>query len=733
MDWEKSQNRIQRLLLDSSLAFPIAFAAWVVENNTIFVSNKLKLLISADSNFLDTRDFVMYMKNAFGDFLFIASEKISNQSAIRREYSANFNIKPQENLSLKLVFDANKSLYIFTAEKAEKISEKRSETQAETSNKEIENTLDALPIYIWMKNSDSRLNYCNKKYSDALETSKEAVIAENLCLIPQKNKYSDSRFSDYKQKQTLENVVINGNRKYLEITESQAINYAIDVTDREELKKEYLTYKKQTEETLSQILVPIAIFNEKLELIFANNAILKLFNLASIKDNDFNKIIADLLDRGILLTSLTYEYFKEKAVGFFKEIIEPVHAFINLQNGKTVSVSIFPNQGGLLFLFEDITDTVALKREINSISANQQETLDRLKEGIVVFGSDNKVKLTNTAIFNIFDKKIEKTTRDSFGVHIKDFFFGFSEIFDSKDAMHIWALKLVNIAAQRVDFSDTLLTTKNSVINYVYFALPNGLNLLKFVDVTEKTNLEKALQEKTTIISQVDKIKDDLISNISYELYAPLNTILGFAEILINQYFGELNEKQIEYCNAIASSVNKITKVVSAIINLTSIEAGQIKLSYVGVNLFEFLNNIVDLFSARAKEQNVCITNAFLDKDFIAYFDDQSMSQAIFQLMSRIFQIISENGKIEINVDSSEFNPAYFTIIISATKCSVQQSELEKMKNATECNMEKNNIYDREFGMILASNVIRIHKGTLIIDSSAEQSIIKISLTLPNG
>jgi signal transduction histidine kinase len=64
-------------------------------------------------------------------------------------------------------------------------------------------------------------------------------------------------------------------------------------------------------------------------------------------------------------------------------------------------------------------------------------------------------------------------------------------------------------------------------------------------DVTDKIRIETALREKARALEDAEKLKTDFLANVSYQLRTPLNAMTGFAEILANKYFGDLNPNRM--------------------------------------------------------------------------------------------------------------------------------------------------------------------------------------------
>jgi signal transduction histidine kinase len=118
-----------------------------------------------------------------------------------------------------------------------------------------------------------------------------------------------------------------------------------------------------------------------------------------------------------------------------------------------------------------------------------------------------------------------------------------------------------------------------SVVEWAQVPLPDGANLFTFLDVTDSIRVERALRERNEALETTDRLKSEFIANVSYELRTPLNAIVGFAEILENQYFGELNERQLEYSQAIVESSQRLHTLINDILDLATIEAGYLSIA----------------------------------------------------------------------------------------------------------------------------------------------------------
>src|SRR5262249_93608 len=99
-----------------------------------------------------------------------------------------------------------------------------------------------------------------------------------------------------------------------------------------------------------------------------------------------------------------FRAYKRTQLAMFTSLIEPHQELLHLPDDRTLSMSVSPHPlGGLIFVYEDVTDRLALERSYNTLIEVQRETLDSRFEIIAVFGSEGRLKLHNPAYSRIWD------------------------------------------------------------------------------------------------------------------------------------------------------------------------------------------------------------------------------------------------------------------------------------------------------------------------------------------
>jgi signal transduction histidine kinase len=132
-------------------------------------------------------------------------------------------------------------------------------------------------------------------------------------------------------------------------------------------------------------------------------------------------------------------------------------------------------------------------------------------------------------------------------------------------------------------------------------------------------------------------------------LRTPLNTIIGFAEIMNGQYFGALNDRQMEYSGGILESSQRLLSLINDILDLASIESGHLVLEPEPVNLHDPLSSVLTLTRERMRKKGL-----FLDFDCPIEIgsimaDGRRLKQALFNIMSNSVKFTPEGGSITVS------------------------------------------------------------------------------------
>ena len=137
---------------------------------------------------------------------------------------------------------------------------------------------------------------------------------------------------------------------------------------------------------------------------------------------------------------------------------------------------------------------------------------------------------------------------------------------------------------------------------------------------------------------------------ITHELKTPLVPIQGYADILLGEHLGKLNEKQKERLEVIKSSSATLLQLISDLLDAQKLELGQLKIIKQTDNLKDTISKMITLMTPQAVSDEIELVN-HVKTDVYAYYDKERISQILSNLIKNAFRATAKKGKIDIFVE----------------------------------------------------------------------------------
>ena len=610
--------------------------------------------------------------------------------------------------------------------------------QAEAERDAALAVLDALPTPVWRRGADHALAYCNRAYAAAVGRDAEAVVDE-ATELPGKAQASVSRalarraLESGKISSERLHVVVAGERRLMELFETplsaqdssapaddgagETAGMALDRTASEELQSELKRHIEAHAEVLEALGSGIAIFGPDMHLKFFNTAYARLWGLEeeALKGEPHLNDIHELLrEQRRLPEQSDFPAYKRDQVRLFSTLIEPLEDLLHLPDGTTLRLTATPHPfGGVLMSFEDVTDRLALESSYNTLIAVQRETLDHLFEGVAVYGADGRLKLFNPVYARLWGLAENFLGGEP---HMREVVPQTRPYFDTPDGD--WPALMERILGQSTEpnaRSRRRERADGSVVEWAQVPLPDGANLFTFLDVTDSIRVERALRERNEALETADRLKSEFIANVSYELRTPLNAIVGFAEILENQYFGELNERQLEYSQAIVESSQRLHTLINDILDLATIEAGYLRLDLGEVDLRTLLESVYNLGFERARNRGIELVLDCSPDIGAQTADELRLKQALFNLLSNAVKFTPEGGRVTMSARRREDG---VEVSVADTGVGIAESDQDRIFESFERGGGGRQS-GAGLGLSLVKRLIELHGGRVTLDSQA--------------
>ncbi|MFN3826474.1 MAG: PAS-domain containing protein [Micavibrio sp.] len=607
---------------------------------------------------------------------------------------------------------------------------------AEEERNRLQACLDIQPYPVWTRNNRTEITWCNRAYARALDITPATVVAEQRELGfkpakkaagPTSGKALAQAALDQEAQQSLRAYLIaEGQRRLVNVMEiplpgqSQTLGVALDITREEELETEQKRYAAANKELLEQLGSAIGIFDSQQKLEFYNTAFSQLWTLEEQYLNTAPKL-GDLMERmrenRRLPEQADFRKFKQSWLNMFTGLIGPHEDMLYLPNGNALRMLVVPHpMGGIMMTFEDVTSRLELESSYNTLVAVQRETLDNLTEGVAVFGGDGRLRLWNPSFATLWGLHPEDM-KD--GPHINRLI----EKMKSSFSIEQWPAAreiLLRQGLERSSRDGNLMREDGSLIIWSTVPLPDGGVLITHIDATDKMRVENALREKNDALETAERLKLDFLANVSYQLRTPLSAIMGFNEILQNEYFGPLNDKQKEYTTGTHQAGTRLIQLIDDILDLSTIEAGQMSLSNDKVDISDILNHIYDLTREWAGKERIIVLMECEKTIGDMTVDSRRLKQVLLNLMRNAINFTPEGGKIVLKAVRTDNN---VHISVSDTGPGIPEEDQERIFLPFERAQSGATPGTRGvgLGLSLAKTIVELQGGRITLDSAVGQ------------
>lgn len=588
--------------------------------------------------------------------------------------------------------------------------------------KTIVNLFEQLPMPIWLRNPGGKLSWINKAYADALELpDPKQAIGTNWNLFDQEQREKICKVQETENLyQGILPATVAGDRKKLEVFsvkgEAGFAGIALDKSDVDEISRTLKETNEGHSRMLDQLATAVAIFDKSQKLVFHNSGFQHLWKLDSafLESKPSNAELLDAMREGKLLPAHPdWRKWRDSQLDIY-QAIESKEEWWHLLDGQTIRVVSNPrNQGGSTWVFENVTERLALESNYNSLMRVQGETLDHLTEAVAVFGSNGKLRLFNPtleAMWNTTGMDVDE------GLHIVKIIEAWTDTIANPEDLQKILGKITGLDDERSDLKGRLELRNGSTYEYRLVPLPDGQSMLTFSDITANVNFEKALHERAEALEASDLLKSKFIQHVSYELRAPLTNIAGFGEMLATPEIGSMNEKQVEYLSHINSSADELRAMVDDILDLASIDAGSMTLDLAEIDLKEVVEDIGSSFATVFTQKSLQIeTNITVNNNNIIA-DKLRISQVLSNLISNAVNFSPDGGKIKI---SAETLNGYHEIKVIDQGPGISEDLKEVIFDRFETRAHDGARKGTGLGLSIVRGFIEMHSGTVKVEDVA--------------
>ncbi|WP_094228695.1 PAS domain-containing sensor histidine kinase [Methanolobus psychrotolerans] len=242
-------------------------------------------------------------------------------------------------------------------------------------------------------------------------------------------------------------------------------------------------------------------------------------------------------------------------------------------------------------------------------------------------------------------------------------------------------------------------------------------------DITERKLAEEELLNAKLVAVASTQVKTEFLATISHELRTPLTAVIGFSDILLDDSFGNLNETQIEYINYILKGGNHLLKIINDLIDLSTIETGNMELDY---RLF-YVSNAVDeirtVLCSLARKKNIDLFIEVEPQLGVIDADKIKFKQILYHLASNAIKFTHEKGYVTIKAQRCG---DFVQVSVKDTGIGISDDDMNKLFHPfKQLHSQLNRKYEGiGAGLAIVKKFVEMHGGEIRVESKERDGSI---------
>ena len=615
--------------------------------------------------------------------------------------------------------------------------------QTEAALNSLTQLIEAAPFPMWYRGPDLKLGLVNSAFVHAVEGKDAQDVIERGAELVDDPAESGANGGVIEARETgrivsrMQPAIIHGERRMLRIVNvplstGAVAGFAVDVQDLEDARAELARHIDSQRELADRMTAGTAQFDADRTLSFFNRPFAAMAHLDPewlAEKPEFDRIIDRMRDNQRLPEARDFPAWKEERRAWFTSAEEVIEEEWMLPGGDHIRVVAQPlPDGGLRLFLEDRTEQLRLASARDTLLRVRAATFDNLFEAISVFASDGRLYLWNRRFLEDWELDEEWLSTHP-------------RVDELVPAM---ARKLVNPTAaaqiremvrqttnERQSANGRISMTDGRQFQFAAVPLPDGNALFTMVDVTDSSRIEAALRERAAALEEADRVKTDFVANMSYELRTPLTSIGGFAELLGGGYAGELSAKARDYVAAILESVDRLSKLINDVLDLTTGDTRGVALEKERVDIAGLCRAAADAARQRTAEKAQKLEVEISPSAGHVFGDARRLREAVEHVLQNATSYTDRKGRITLAADGDE-NEAIIRVTDSGPGIAVEDLPrvFDRFHRVAETGFGGEAALG--LGLPLTRQFVEAHGGTVELESTKGKGT-KVTLTIPRG
>lgn len=446
---------------------------------------------------------------------------------------------------------------------------------------------------------------------------------------------------------------------------------------------------------------------------------------------DKNKRFIDeitLNDGNLSDTSNSFNKSSKFENSYYKIFINPVKNSLN----EIIGLSIYAkNISDSKLAEEKILKSELLSQSILSTSPDGIVTTEL--DGTITFASDKFIEMVgNILLDELFSKKIndfvyekdlenfnENFENISQGKHLNSYTFRLLK----KDGTFFYVESKIDVIRNEENRPIQILFILRDITDRITAEIEKEKLLQDIAysrdqieqEAAKYVELNNQLYESEKKLQELNAAKDKLFSIIGHDMKNPIITLLGFSEILAEDYDELSDDEKKEYIKTIYETTLNTKKLLENLLNWSRAQSGRMQINLEAISLKTIIKESIELVKSQAEKKNITL-NVDMNSSLMVYADKNLLETIIRNLLTNAIKFTGDGGKVSLNtVDEN----GYVKISVKDTGIGLSKDDVQKLFRIDVNNKEIGNSKEKGtgLGLILCKEFCEKLGGKIWVES----------------